>query len=75
MTLVPQLPQLQSQTAHWTVYIYSSGSESDGGEVRQVQVSDTGSQSQSVVVDIEGVPARGSVDTGSDITIIGGQLF
>ena len=28
-----------------------------------------------MVVEIEGVPARGIVDTGSDITIIGGQLF
>ena len=55
--------------------LFSSESESDDGEVRRVQVSDTGSQSQSVVVDIEGVPARGIVDTGSDITIIGGQLF
>ena len=28
-----------------------------------------------MVVEIEGVPARGLVGTGSDITIIGGQLF
>ena len=55
--------------------LFSSGSEADDGEVRRIQVSDTGSQSQSVVVEIEGVPARGIVDTGSDITIIGGQLF
>lgn len=40
-----------------------------------MQVKNTGSKSQSVLVEIEGVPARGIVDTGSDITIIGGELF
>lgn len=56
-------------------YLLSSGSESDGGEVRRVRVDDTGSCPQSVIVEIEGVPARDLVDTGSDITIMGGELF
>ena len=55
--------------------LFSSESESDSGEVKRVQVNDKGSQSQSAVIEIEGVPARGVVDTGSDITIIGGALF
>ena len=55
--------------------LLSSGSESDGGDVKRIEVSDQGSHSQSVVVEIEGVPVRGVVDTGSDITIIGGHLF
>ena len=56
--------------------LLSSGSESESdGEVRRIQVSDNGSQSQCVVVEIQGVPASGLVDTGSNITIIGGQLF
>ena len=55
-------------------YLFSSGSEEEGG-VRRVQVSDGGSHSQSVVLEIENVPVEGLVDTGSDITIIGGELF
>ena len=52
-----------------------SGSESDDGDVKRISVEDQGSHSQSVVVEIEGVPVKGLVDTGSDMTIIGGQLF
>ena len=44
-------------------------------DVRQVRVEDTGSHSHSVKVDIQGVPVRGIIDYGSDISIIGGDLF
>ena len=54
--------------------LFSSGSDSEE-EVRRIQVSDTGSLPQTVVVEIQGVPARGIVDTGSDITIVGGELL
>ena len=47
----------------------------NGSRSARIQVNDTRSQSQSVIVEIEGVPARGIVDTGSDITVIEGQLF
>ena len=40
-----------------------SDSGSEDGEVRRVQVSDAGSKSQCVVVEIEGVPAKGIIDT------------
>ena len=54
-----------------------SSSDSESGEegVRQIRVEDRGSQQQFADVVIEGVPARGVVDTGAEITIMGGQLF
>ena len=36
---------------------------------------DGGSHSQCVKVQVQGVPAYGLIDTGADITIIGGKLF
>ena len=55
--------------------LISSGSESEGGDVRRVEVDDQGSHAPTTVVEIAGVPVRGLVDTGLDITIIGGELF
>lgn len=53
-----------------------SSSDSESGEgVRQIRVEDRGSQQQFADVVIEGVPARGVVDTGAEITIMGGQLL
>ena len=40
-----------------------------------VTVDDKGSHSQCARVLLEGVPAFGIVDSGADITIIGGTLF
>ena len=44
-------------------------------EVKQIQVEDTGSCSHCVKVILQGVPVYGIIDSGSDITIIGGNLF
>ena len=55
--------------------LYSSESESDCDEVREVCVLDEGSRSQFAHVLVQGVPAEGIVDTGADITIIGRDLF
>ena len=44
-------------------------------EVRTIRVADKGSSSQCARVQIQGVPAYGIIDTGSDLTIIGGELF
>ena len=55
--------------------LYSSESESDCDEVREVRVLDEGSRSQFAHVLVQGVPAEGIVDTGADITIIGRDLF
>ena len=49
--------------------LISSGSESEGGGSRWT------TEEPTTVVEIAGVPVRGLVDTGSDITNIGGELF
>ena len=45
------------------------------GTVDTVRVNDKGSRPQYVNVEIQGVPTSGVIDTGADITIIGGGLF
>ena len=51
-------------------------SDSEGEEsVRAVKVEDEGSKSRWAEVELQGVPTWGIVDTGSDITIVGGELF
>lgn len=47
-------------------------SESDDGDVLTVQI---GNGSRCAKVEIQGVPVYGILDTGADITIIGGKLF
>ena len=50
-------------------------SDSEGGEVHIVRVEDHGSKPRHAHVQVEGVPAEGVIDSGADITIIGGDLF
>ena len=50
-------------------------SDSEDNEIRQIRISDHGSKPCHAKVDVQGVPARGVIDSGSDITIIGGDLF
>ena len=45
------------------------------GTVDTVRVSDKGGRAQYVNVEIQGVPTSGVIDTGADISIIGGGLF
>ena len=59
---------------HLLGYLVSSDSEDDTG-VRQVRVTDEGSKQQCADVQLEGVPTRRIIDTGSDITIMGKDLF
>ena len=40
-----------------------------------VRVEDKGSKPQKRLVDIQGVPAEGVIDSGADITIMGADLF
>ena len=40
-----------------------------------VRVSDKGNRPQYVNIQVQGVPTSGVIDTGADITIIGGDLF
>ena len=54
--------------------LFSSDDESDGG-VGMVCVPDHGSRPRSAQVNIQGVPACGVVDSGSDLTIMGSDLL
>ena len=44
----------------------------DYGDVKQVTITDSGTLAS---VSVQGVPAKGIVDTAADITIMGGKLF
>ena len=52
----------------------SSDSEEDS-DIHMVRLEDKGSHPMRARVCIQGVPAYGTVDTGADIIIIGGELF
>ena len=52
-----------------------SDSSDEDSDVCQVCVTDQGGKQQYAVVQVEGVPAHGIIDSGSEITIIGGELF
>ena len=56
--------------------LYLESSDSDGdGQVSVVRVPFEGSDPRQALVGVQGIPARGVIDTGSDITIIGSELF
>ena len=54
-------------------FLYSSDEEI--AEVRTVRVADKGSKPQCAKVQVQGVPAYGVLDSGADITVMGGTLF
>ena len=55
-------------------FLYSSDSEEES-KVRIVRVTDGGSISQCARLQVQGVPVFGIIDSGADITIMGGELF
>lgn len=55
--------------------LYSSDEDTATATVSMVRVADKGSKSQCVQVQVQGVPAYGVLDSGADITIMGGALF
>jgi len=55
--------------------LFSESEEDEAVKAYAVHVQDQGSISQCVKVQIQGVPAYGLIDTGADISIIGGKLF
>ena len=55
-------------------YMYSSDSD-ETGEVKMIRVEDKGSKPQKALVDVQGLPAEGVIDSGADITIMGTDLF
>ena len=54
-------------------YLFSDSDSSD--EIRQVCVQDKGSQPHCAKLNVQGVPVDGVVDSGADITTMGGDLF
>ena len=50
-------------------------SDSEEDQVSLVQIQDSGSIAKGVVVQVQGVPAVGIIDSGSDLTIMGAELF
>ena len=67
--------QSQPDTLTPESLLYSDSDDDGGANARTVRVQDGGSHSQCVKVEVQGVPAYGLIDTGADITIIGGKLF
>ena len=53
----------------------SSEEEDEATQVNSVRIADKGSVTKCVKVHVQGVPAYGLIDSGADITIIGGALF
>ena len=54
--------------------LFSSDSENEE-VVKQIVVTDKGSKAQHARVSVQGVPTTEVIDTGADITIMGGELF
>ena len=64
-----------SQAPEPPAFLHSSSDEEDPAAARTVRVTDQGSRPQCVRVQVQGVPAYGLIDSGADITIMGGTLF
>ena len=56
-------------------YLFPDSDEEAIVRITQIQVRDKGSSPQRVRVVVAGVPVDGVVDTGADITIVGGEAF
>ena len=56
-------------------FLESLSGKEDEEQVRFVRVQDNGSMSQCVKVQLQGVPVYGIIDSGANISIIGGELF
>ena len=55
--------------------LFSSSSEEEETDVRMVHLVDEGSHPRCAKVCLQGVPVYGILDSGADISIIGGNLF
>ena len=64
-----------SQTESTDVWDFLLSSSDEEADVCTVQIDDKGSMPQCVPVQLQGVPVYGVIDTGADITILGGSLF
>ena len=64
-----------SQEPETPLELLFSSSEEEEADVRVVHVKDQGSFPQCAKVQIQGVPVYGVLDSGADISIMGGNLF
>ena len=67
--------QSTEQVASTPENLLYSDSDSETAKSYTLRVADGGSIAQCVKVQVQGVPAYGLIDTGADISIIGGKLF
>ena len=56
-------------------YLRSPSDSDDESKVDLVRVTFDGSSSRRVLVEVQGIPVTGVVDTGADISIMGAELF
>ena len=68
-------PRNTSEDAPPESFLFSSSDEESSSRVNAIGITDKGSSAQCVKVLVQGVPAYGLIDSGADITIIGGLLF
>ena len=68
-------PSLRRQLQRISVDYLVSSDDDDQSSVQTVRVRDTGSKVMYANVDLHGVPVKGVIDSGADITILGGDLF
>ena len=75
----PETRQVQTQpevsVAENPIDYLVSSDDDDQSSVQTVRVRDTGSKVMYANVDLHGVPVKGVIDSGADITILGGDLF
>ena len=66
---------LSSQPELTNVWDFLLSSSDEEPDVCTIRINDKGSMPQCVPVQLQGVPVYGVIDTGADITILGGNLF
>ena len=71
----PRTSEKEMEGANLLDLLYSSSDEEAGANVLQIRINDQGRRPQCARVLIQGVPVYGIVDSGADISIIGGGLF
>ena len=72
---LPPDTRTDPQTGSSPLDYLASSEEEEDSRVNSVRIKDTGSKNQYANVNVQGVLIKGMVDSGADITIIGGDLF
>ena len=74
-TVTPPVTQTATKGAEPMDFLHSSSDKETPASLKAVHIMDKGSIPQCVRVQVQGVPAYGLIDSGADITIMGGILF